>query len=78
MGVASLILGIFSIVFSFIPVVNWVGIILAVVGVVLGAVGRKNPAKAGVATGGLVCSIIGLVLSVILVVACGACAAALA
>ena len=34
-----------------------------------GALGRKNPEKKGLATGGLVCSIIGLVLCLALYIA---------
>lgn len=71
MGVASLVFGIIGIVLCWIPVVNWLGILLCVAGIVLGALGRKNPAKKGVATAGLVCSIIGLVLGVIFFFACG-------
>lgn len=62
MGVASLVLGIVALICGFIPdVPPPVSFILAVLGVILGALGRKVPEKAGVATGGLVCSIIALV-----------------
>lgn len=73
MGVASLVLGIISLVAAFIPGLNWLGAIFALIGVVLGALGRKNPEKKGIATGGLVCSIIGLVLGLILWIACASC-----
>ena len=55
---------------------GWLGAILGIVGIILGALGRKDPEKKGIATGGLVCSIIGTVLCVILYVACVACLAA--
>ena len=42
-------------------------------GTILGAIGHKNQAKC--ATGGLVCSIIGLVLGLALYIACVACVA---
>jgi len=74
MAVASLVLGIVSIVLSFI--VNWIGAIPAIIGIILGALGRKDPAKKGMATGGLVCSIIGFILSIILLIACAACVSA--
>lgn len=77
MGVASLVLGIISIVCSFIGL-HPVGAITGLIGIVLGAVGRKNPDKKGIATGGLVCSIIGFILCVILFVACAACVGSLA
>ena len=43
------------------------------IGAILGAIGHKNQAKC--ATGGLVCSIIGLVLGLALYIACVACVA---
>ena len=74
MAVASLVLGIISIVCSFIGGVNWVGAILGIVGIVLGVLGKKKtPEKAGMATAGLVMSIIGVVLSLIFIIACAAC-----
>ena len=48
------------------------------IGIVLGAVGRKNANKKGVATAGMVLSIIGTVLCLILYIACFACAAGIA
>ncbi|MCR5144898.1 MAG: hypothetical protein K6B67_06275 [Lachnospiraceae bacterium] len=75
MGVASLVLGILSIVIGLFTtgVFGWLGAIFAIIGIVLGAVGRKNPEKQGIATAGLVCSIIGLILCLILYIACAAC-----
>ncbi|MBN1533952.1 MAG: DUF4190 domain-containing protein [Spirochaetes bacterium] len=77
MAVASLILGIVAIVFSFIPVVNFIGPIVGIVGIILGAVSMKNLKAAGqptgMATGGLVTSIIGTVLSLLIWIACAAC-----
>lgn len=80
MAVASLVLGIISIIIGAVSggLVGWLGAILAIIGIVLGALGRKNPEHKGIATGGLVCSIIGLVLSLILYIACVGCAAGLA
>ena len=70
MGVASLVLGIISLVIGLFSAgsLGWLGAVLAIVGIILGALGRKNPDGKG----GLVCSIIGLVLCVILYVACAA------
>jgi len=45
MGVASLVLGIISLVFVLIPplwLVGWIGAIVGVIGIVLGALGRKK------------------------------------
>ena len=63
MAVASLVLGIISLVIGIFSAgsLGWLGAILAGVGIILGALGRKNPEKKGMATAGLVCSIIGVI-----------------
>ncbi len=82
MAVASLILGIVAIVFSIIPGVNLFGIgpIAGVVGIILGAIALKNLKAAnqptGMAMGGLVTSIIGAVLGLLIWIACAACVSA--
>ena len=76
MGVASLVLGIVSLVIAFIIpgfTLKWIGAILALIGIVLGVSGRKNPENRGIATGGMVCSIIGFVFCIIVVIACSGC-----
>lgn len=78
MGVASLVLGIISIVIgAFFGAVGWAGAIMGIIGIVLGALGRKNALaagnKPGVATGGLACSIVGTLLCLIFWLACAAC-----
>ncbi|WP_287387503.1 hypothetical protein [Lachnospira sp.] len=80
MGVASLVLGIISILIGLFSAgaLGWLGAILAILGIILGAVGKKNPAKSGLATAGMVCSIIGLILCLILYIACAACVGGLA
>lgn len=75
MGVASLILGIVSLVCSLFGAFSWIGCIAGIIGIILGAMARKQAAS-GVATGGLVCSIIGLVLCAIVFIACAACVGA--
>lgn len=72
MAVAALVLGIIGLVvsiFSF-GVLGWVGAALSLIGIILGAVGRKDPEKKKLATGGLVVSIIGFILGVVLFIAC--------
>lgn len=78
MGVAALILGICSVVFSIFPILGgYIGAaIMGVLGIILAAVGKKKGAKC--ATGGLVLSIIGTALSVVFWLACAACVAAVA
>ena len=62
MAVASLILGIVSVVLSW---VTFVGLASGIVGLVLAIMGRKKcaPGQTGMATAGLVLSIIGIVIS---------------
>lgn len=79
MGVASLILGIISLVAGlFFAGFQWVGAIVGLVGIILGAMGRKIPEKKGIATAGMVCSIIGFVLCIIFYIACVACVGGIA
>ena len=70
LAIAGLVLGIASVVFAFLYV--WVGLVAGIVGIVLSVKGRKVPAKKGMATAGLVLSIIGTSLSGVLV-ACALC-----
>lgn len=78
MGVAALVLGIIAIVIGAFSAgtLGWAGAIVGIIGIILGALGRKNApeGKTGLATGGLVCSIVGTVLSLSLYIACIACA----
>lgn len=69
MGVASLVLGILSLIMCFIPGMSLVGLIVSLIGVILGALGRKS--NASCATGGMVCSIIALILCGVWFFACG-------
>lgn len=80
MGVASLVLGIIAIVIGLFTAgsLGWLGAIIAIIGIVLGALGKKNPEKSGIATAGLVLSIIGLILCLLLYIACAACIGGLA
>jgi hypothetical protein len=76
MGVASLVLGILGVLPIPIP---FIGTVSAIIGIVLGAVERKNNEAqgkpSGIATAGLVLCIIALVWSLIWALACGTCAA---
>ncbi len=72
MAVASLILGIFSILFSFTGPISFIGIILGAAGIVLGALARKKE-PSDTATGGLVTSIIGCAMALLFNLACVAC-----
>lgn len=77
MATAGLVLGILSLVgavFSWIPILSYIALPLSIVGIILSALGMKKcPEKKGQAIGGLVTSIIALVLSGILLIACTIC-----
>ena len=76
MGVASLVLGIISLLISFglgAASLGWVGSICGIIAIVLGAIARKNPEQKGTATGGLVCGIIALCWGIIATIACVVC-----
>lgn len=74
MGVASLVLGICSIVFAVISwgCLWWLSIILGVVGLILGIIEMKKKREAGEVLGlakpGFICSIVGICLSIIFLV----------
>lgn len=70
MAVAGLILGIVSVVFSFI--ITWVGLVTGIIGIICSAKGMKIQVKKGMAVAGLVCSIIGTSISGIMI-ACALC-----
>ena len=76
-AVASLILGIVSIICVFFGYGMIVGLILGIVGTVLGAKARKE-SQTGMATAGFVCSIIGTVLNAAGLVCAIACIGSLA
>ena len=71
MAIASLVLGIVSLVLSFFGL-GIISVFTAIIGIILGVLGRKDPEKKGMATAGLVCSIIALVLGIIMWIACAA------
>ena len=79
MGIAALVVGIASLVVfiffggAFSPIV----FPIAIVGIILGALARKDPETRGMGTVGLICSIITLVLTILSYVACVACVGAL-
>ena len=61
-ALAGLILGISSLVGVWIPVICYLAIPAAIVGIVLSVMGLKSTTKKGMAIGGLVCSIVALSL----------------
>ena len=75
MGIASLVIGIIAIVASFIPCAGLFTFIPAIVGLILGAVGRSQLKKkgepTGVATAGLVLNILAVAWIVIFLLVLG-------
>lgn len=76
-AIASLVLGIVSLVCVFFGYGAILGIILGIIGIVLG-ISAKKEQPSGMATAGLVLSIIAVALCVLSFIACIACAGALA
>ncbi|MBQ4109472.1 MAG: DUF4190 domain-containing protein [Clostridia bacterium] len=72
MAAASLVLGICSLVFPFIGL-GWVSTLLGIIGIILGAIGRNNPDKQGMATAGIVMSIISVAIGLLSWFACASC-----
>ena len=77
MAVASMVLGICSLVFPFIGL-GWLSVLLGLVGIILGALARKKETGKGMATAGLVMSIIAVALGLVMWLACVACVGGLA
>lgn len=75
MGVASLVLGIISIVIGLFSGggLGWLGAIAGIIGIILGVQGKKVPEQKGIASAGMVCSIIGTILCLLTYIACMAC-----
>src|SRR6185437_3145173 len=64
-AVTSLVLGIISIVFAFIPCLEFVAIVTGIIGLVMGILGRKSVTRHSMAVTGIVLSAISLGLSVL-------------
>lgn len=77
MAVAALVLGIFGTILCWFPAAL-LGVPLALVGLILGILARKNAQETqqptGMATAGMVMSIVGLTLGILLSAMCFACA----
>lgn len=75
-AVASLVLGIISLVFIFFGTFAFIGMILAIVGLILG-ISAKKEQPTGLATAGIVLSIVGLAICAVTFIACLACTGAI-
>ncbi len=76
MAIASLVLGIVALLITLLTggIFGWVGAIIAIIGIVLGVLGKNEPENEGMAKAGMIISIVALVLSILIYVACIACA----
>lgn len=79
MAVASMVLGIIALVMTFfMGGMGWIATIVGIIGIILGALAKKkSPEKKGMATAGLVMSIIAVATSLIVWIACISCAASI-
>ena len=68
LAVASLVLGILSIIFGWIPIIGLISWILAPIGLVLGLVALNTGAGRSTAIAGSVCSAVGLLICLLWVV----------
>jgi len=75
-AIASLVLGIVGLVCVFFGYGALIGIILSIIGIVLGTSAKKVQ-PSGMATAGIVCSIVALALCAVSFIACVACVGAL-
>ena len=77
-GLIALILGVLAVVFSFIPVLSYSAIPMAIAALILGILGRKADRQKGLATAGMIVGIVAIVLGVIFSICytCTACTAA--
>jgi hypothetical protein len=62
MAIGGLVTGLVGLLFSWLPIV---GLILGVLGVVLGSLGRKRSGSTGVATAGVVLGALAIVASIV-------------
>ena len=82
MGIAGLILGILAAIGGWIPGINYIAWLIAIIGIIVSSIGMKNAKasgeSAGLAIAGLVLSIIGLVIALSGLLCLLVCAGALA
>ncbi len=72
-AIASLVLGIISVVFWFFGIGSLVSIVCGIIGLILASNAKKAGFEGGIRTGGFVCSLIGLIGGALVFVACVAC-----
>ena len=76
-AIASLVLGIVSVIFWFFGAGAFIGLITGIIGLICSSNAKKQGFTGGIRTAGFVCSLIGLIGSALIFVACVACVGAL-
>jgi len=72
MAIASMVLGILSILFGWIPIIGFVSWVLAPLGLIFGFISMGKPTGKGFAITGLITSAIGLLICILWVIGIGA------
>lgn len=72
LAIASMVLGILSILFAWIPIVGMISWVLSILGLVLGFMALSKPVGKGFAWTGIVTSGIGLLICILWVIGLGA------
>lgn len=73
MSIAALVCGILGIIGGFIPIAQYFTLLLSILGIIFGVLGRKKSTNKGLATAGLVLGIVGCAISALGVI-CVVCA----
>ncbi|MBS1651329.1 MAG: hypothetical protein JSU07_04885 [Bacteroidetes bacterium] len=63
LGIAGLVVGILSLVLSFVPCLGMWAVVPALIGLILSVIAMKKPAAKGLAIGGLICSVIAILIA---------------
>jgi len=68
MAIASLVLGVVSVLIVWIPIVGILGTIMALIGLVLGIMALRRPNGRGMAVGGIICAGVSLAITALYMV----------
>ncbi|MES0489060.1 MAG: hypothetical protein ABUK01_03650 [Leptospirales bacterium] len=80
MAIASLVLGIIGVAWILVPIPGtfWIGVILGVIAIVLGVLGKKEEGGAGKAKAGMILGIVAVIVNIAFYVLCMAAVAGVA
>ncbi len=74
LAIASLVLGILSVVLWFFGVTSVGSLVLGIVGLILASIAKSQGNRSGMRTAGFILSLIGVIVGAIIFIACVACA----